>query len=657
MSGPTDRPLRILAFPGLLQNANILRAKLEPVRRALGGCEFTVVDPLLIVHMPTISSSDDEPPISPGHEHRSWWIPDHKRENCDNFPSLDALVIYFRSILETQETSMGLADAFEDPRVHFHAGGHFIPTQPSIWRIRPSIPSPPRPTPSRVARRVCIASQRVDDASSSPSSLLLGTTTAMAAPSAAPLRSLAFPPEILLHILSYSSNSYASDEYIDLNERNADLASLALVSRAFQAATYSVLYGDLRLAWMADKVKALRSSFNENPQLLPLVRRLEATAVPEDTFVFQQMHLRDDSDWALAKQSWLEGYCRRNGLEEDSQEWLQVMEDGFEDHSVEDSPLRDAWAADTTRDAKHAWDTNGHGTWAGERNPEGSREFLDLIASAPALRSVAVRGFVMKLDATDIATRGPYPLIESLEAPQSSPFFADHRLSSFLASSTPNLRSLSGNCAFDSRKAPLITLPSSLIRLEIAGYNPKSRINALLLQIQPTLRSLTLIPSCNGWASSPTLGTLLSSLESFNVTDNLHGNDDSVIAALALAFAASSSLRHLELVPASATIIAALPPSLQSILVFPATDNHMHVHYGSETGDDDDELEREERDLGVEMGKVLELMKTAATQPLRIEFVTAAWRGDEERVAWEEWREAYATEGHILSHRSWYQRR
>ncbi|KAL8286636.1 hypothetical protein RQP46_004164 [Phenoliferia psychrophenolica] len=203
----------------------------------------------------------------------------------------------------------------------------------------------------------------------------------MAPPPASPLHPLTFPPEILLHILFYTSDSYSSRDYTDLNERNADLAGLALVSRAFQAATYSVLYGDLRLAWMADKVRKLRTSFNENAQLLPLVRRLEATAVPEDTFV---IHHR----------------CQRNGLEEDSQEWLQVMEDGFKDRAVEDSPLRDAWAADTTRDAKYAWDTKGHGTWAGERNPEGSREFLDVIASAPALRSVAVRDFAKKLDAT-----------------------------------------------------------------------------------------------------------------------------------------------------------------------------------------------------------------------------------------------------------------
>ncbi|KAL8286678.1 hypothetical protein RQP46_004206 [Phenoliferia psychrophenolica] len=228
----------------------------------------------------------------------------------------------------------------------------------------------------------------------------------MATPSSSALHSPTFPPEILLHILSFASESYSGHHYADLNQRNADLASLALVSRTFQAGTYPVLYGDLRLAWMADKVKKLQKSFQTNAHLVPLVRRLEATTVRVDEYIVHQLRPRDDA--ALEERAWLEGYLREEGIEEDSQEWLQVFADGFEDSAVKNSALREAWTADTMRDARYAWDRNGHGTWAGRENqegpPEGARELLDVIASAPALRSLLVRGFTRTLDATDMAT-------------------------------------------------------------------------------------------------------------------------------------------------------------------------------------------------------------------------------------------------------------
>ncbi|KAL8286660.1 hypothetical protein RQP46_004188 [Phenoliferia psychrophenolica] len=448
-----------------------------------------------------------------------------------------------------------------------------------------------------------------------------------------PLRSLIFPPEILLHILSFASNSYSGEHYTVLNERNADLARLARVSRAFQEGTYSVLYGDLRVVWFADKVKKLQKAFKANAHLLPIVRRLEATAV--DEFDWRQYHIDGPRDDARSKEAWLKAYCKQKEIKKDSQEWLLIMEGG--NHEAEGE-----WDMVLLHDAGYAWNKNAHGAWKGKGkgNPEGARELLDIVASAPALRSVVVREFAEKLDATDIATRGPYPLIESLEAPvntdsetPSSPFFANHSLPSFLASSSPNLRSLSGHRTPGSRKVPVISLPPSVTRLEIIGFNGKdARIDNLLLQVQPSLKSLTLHPAraSQDWPSSQAITSLLSSLETLVVIDEKVLTYQAGMDALILAIA-PSSLRHLELIPATATLIAALPPSLQSIALLPATPLAGSLP---------------------EMERVLELMKAANTQPLRVEFATAfegqGW------PRWEECRDAYAAEGHTLSARSYY---
>ncbi|KAL8286611.1 hypothetical protein RQP46_004139 [Phenoliferia psychrophenolica] len=451
----------------------------------------------------------------------------------------------------------------------------------------------------------------------------------MAAPSPSPRRSFAFPPEVLLQILSFISDSYYGQHHIDSEDRNAGLASLSLVNRAFQEATYSVLYGDLRLAWMADKVKKLRKSFSCNPNLLPLIRRLEATAVHRGEWIEYQ--LENPSEYADAwKQAWFKAYCEREGIVEDSHDWLRMMEDGLEDSSAGDARAEDMWS-----DAEDAWARRGHGQWEGFRNLEGALELLDIIASTPALRTLVVREFADTLQEPDIAKRGPYPIIESLEVTGScpSPFFLARNLPSLLASATPNLRSLSGYNGHLSRAAPAIFLPLSLTRLEIMNYKKMDpRIDTLLLQVQPSLRSLTLSPSTFDWASSPTLVTLLTSLETLTIANNLHYSHDKDINNLARAIAPSSSLRHLGLVPATAALIAALPPSLLSITLLPTKTESGAPRF--------------------EMEQVLGLLKAATTQPLRVEFAKKyEWQG---WLGWEECRDMYEAEGHTLSVQCYY---
>ena len=63
---------------------------------------MTPIRQLLVINMPTVSSTDDEQRVAPGSELRVWWIPDQNKEHCDHFPFLEELIKYFRMILETK---------------------------------------------------------------------------------------------------------------------------------------------------------------------------------------------------------------------------------------------------------------------------------------------------------------------------------------------------------------------------------------------------------------------------------------------------------------------------------------------------------------------------------------------------------------------------
>ncbi|KAL8286610.1 hypothetical protein RQP46_004138 [Phenoliferia psychrophenolica] len=441
-----------------------------------------------------------------------------------------------------------------------------------------------------------------------------------------PRRALNYPPEILLHILSYASDPYSGEHYINPIERNADLARFALVGRAFQQATYSVLYGDLRLAWMGDKVKKLQNSFKNDKRLLLLVRRLDAFAVSEDAWIEYKLQNLDPND--PSRETWFDDYCQRKGIEYDSEEWQELSEQPLE--------LGDAgeeWEEDMRADLEEQWAQRGHGVWKwkGKRNVDGALELLDIVGSAPALRTIVLREFEDALHPSDVAKSGPYPRVESLDALTHSPFFADNTLPSLLASKSPNLRSLCGTMTHftdQSPKAPPISLPPSLTKLAIIDYiGLDTRIDTLLLQIRPSLRSLTLTTASSGWASSPALKALLSSLEAFVVRDNWFRRHEEDIDSLTRAITPSPSLHHLGIVPASATLIAALPPSLQSIALLPAVNAV--------------------EDPRLEMERVLDYLKAASTQPLRVEFLTIF--RSEARVAWEACKEEYAAAGYTLS--------
>ncbi|KAL8286746.1 hypothetical protein RQP46_004274 [Phenoliferia psychrophenolica] len=387
---------------------------------------------------------------------------------------------------------------------------------------------------------------------------------------------------------------------------------------------------------MANTVHKLRKSFQYNRYLLPLVRRLEATAVDQWGWI---EHTADNPDHP-EKEPWLADYCERNWIPENSSEFRHLQkeyeesEDGPGEAPVDawEGDMRDEWKQDMRTAALEEWDKAGHGDWKANEDALGELEFLDIVGSAPALRTLVVRGFTTTLHPTTMKKRGPYPLIEALETPDDSPFIDNRTLASLLASRTPNLRSLSGSMrrwSPDGTKANPI--PPSLTRLKVTGYDYKdSRINTLLLQAQPNLRSLTLSPAAPGWASSPTLRTLLSSLETFVVDYPRLEDDVEETDALILALS-FSSLRHIELVPASTTLFSFLPPSLRSITLMPIEGSRVN-HFKQMEG-------------------TLEMLKKASTQPLRVEFAVriASWR--EAMAARDEWRDDYAAEGHTVATR------
>ncbi|KAL8286747.1 hypothetical protein RQP46_004275 [Phenoliferia psychrophenolica] len=319
-----------------------------------------------------------------------------------------------------------------------------------------------------------------------------------AAPSAAPRRSLSFPPEILLLILSFASEITHLESYLDLSDRNVALAQLALVSRDFRAAAYSVLYGDLRLPWMADTVIKLHHSFNNNPNLLPLVRRLEACAVDEETWVDCERYRLP----AEKRTKWLDQYCDWEGIQEGTRQWKRLHEDEW----IEDGDAGQEFEDETEVFLEASFAERGRGAWSGERNPEGALELLDLVASAPALQDIAVRGFKIALDRADIADRAPLPLITSIHTDFESPFLVKTTLSSLLVSWAPNLRSLRGytDSVINRSQSPLAPtaalLPPSLTHLHIEWLEPED----------PLMETLIVALSCTSNALQgklPTHGT------------------------------------------------------------------------------------------------------------------------------------------------------
>ncbi|KAK4702491.1 hypothetical protein P7C70_g3730, partial [Phenoliferia sp. Uapishka_3] len=332
------------------------------------------------------------------------------------------------------------------------------------------------------------------------------------APSA-PICHFTVPPEILTHIIAFVPTVHQKAPHVALDHhpashtaRNAELAALALVSRAFQKATYSMLYGYISIMWLSGTVRRLQASLKANPALLTLVRRLEVTAISHDSWYWEE--------WEIARQ------------------------DRAADSNNPPSNMSDEEFAETDKALEWAWFGAGHSEWEGLPGVMqlGARSLLNLMEAATNLRVVVLEGFDGDIP-EELATRRTFPSLETLDTVSHSPPFPQIQsdldgtnsfpftfdTSSFpalIASQSPNLRRMCGR--LDNRNS-LGPLPP-LTHLNIVQKSEDDlSLLALLLQIQPILVSLRLTPRVGpGWAH--TISPFILSLESLTLDTSLHSS-------------------------------------------------------------------------------------------------------------------------------------
>ncbi|KAK4697655.1 hypothetical protein P7C70_g8178, partial [Phenoliferia sp. Uapishka_3] len=371
------------------------------------------------------------------------------------------------------------------------------------------------------------------------------------------------PPEILTLIIvttsaTHHSKSQENDPrpFVTLYDyphshsaRNAILAPLALVSRAFQQATYSVLYADLRLRWLSSTVTLLRVSLSANLDLLGLVRRLEVTAVPYATWHAEKVEAAVDK--------------REEDIESD---YFQGVPNDSEE----------AWEQELDHNVRMDWYASGNARWSGAEGvlALGAHEVLELLDIMPNVQAVVIRGFegtvccsiatpnssFIKAFDTFVTCR-LFRSIQSLDASNSCPFNPDpcSSFASFLASRSPNLRRMCGTLP---DKLSLSQILPGLTHLDIqhtSSSSSSASLTALLTHTQSTLQSLRLTPRIGaGWANS--LLPYITTLESFTLDTTLHASpgsltsseDESEILSIELeiissALSNSPSLRHVGL--------------------------------------------------------------------------------------------------------------
>lgn len=419
----------------------------------------------------------------------------------------------------------------------------------------------------------------------------------------APPRAFPLPPELLTQVIILSTHrvEYSDDSADDyLVERNRQLSALALVSSDFQRAAYSVLYGDLRLAWLARSVQRLTRSFEDNTALLPLVRSLEVSSVDRRDWCADQAHFEEDLEKSMRIGSFydmLYAYCNEMGISDsDVEEALEYGSGTPIDEVVE------LWHEERYDEREEIWYAHGNDRW--EHLPLiisfGAGELLDLLDKTPNLRALVVHGFTFG-DPESLKVYGPFEMIQSLKAPDDYPFTQNPAcLASFLASRTPHLRHLSGYLNDYDTSHPT-KLPSlSSLKVNIRSFS-EAQLTALLQQVAPSLRHLTLASAeQHSTPSGAVLAPFISTLESLDISE-IFGE---IMAPDLLARAiADSSLLHLRLCANARS--GRLPPS-ELVTSLPPTLLTLDFVRG--------QLE--------DLVKILAMLKTAAPRPRTVHFTT-----------------------------------
>ncbi|KAL8290462.1 hypothetical protein RQP46_002720 [Phenoliferia psychrophenolica] len=382
-------------------------------------------------------------------------------------------------------------------------------------------------------------------------------------PAAARPAGLPFPPEVLINIISEVSCANGSDPASPEHhtKRNALLAPLTRVSRQFQAATYSVLYGDLRVAWEPTTVDLLARSCTQNHALLTLPRRLEATAIKAiDRGEWIEQYV--DKDWDSQERQ-LVYFEERYSADEVEEYWDGALPDG----------IMDEYRQELLDEAEAEWsDDMATNKWSHRPDTLGIQELLDLMEHTTNLQSLVIHGFSLDnptsadpFDFDDLNGLESYPSITSLATPDDFPLtLGNPSLAAWLRKRMPRLRRLTGLLPLESPTTQPPTPLPLLTHLDLFGGNiSKSTLNIILEPIRDSLVSLRL--RGEGWQGFGTVGLLR--LERLALEVDLSYSDDSQVD-LTLP---ECPLRHLELSIHSTPIIVVPVAVLAMLATLPST--------------------------------------------------------------------------------------
>ncbi|KAL8281352.1 hypothetical protein RQP46_006386 [Phenoliferia psychrophenolica] len=436
-------------------------------------------------------------------------------------------------------------------------------------------------------------------------------------------RNLPFPPEVLLLIVAETTSSDTHNDGEDefTTERNSTLVRLALVSSEFQRAVQTVLYGDLRLVWFANRVKLLFDTLERNPSLLLLIRSIEASSVMPDKWCNDRVRAEvGDRD---NQENYWEDYCDNMDYSDGRhrQEWKH--------HGGLPPEVAKEWEDQLLGGWEAQWKRRGLGRWDDLEGVSklGAGEVLDLVDKAPNVRKLVLNGFRGKVR-DDIKTRGPFPTLRSLETFPGNPFTSKHiSFASHLITQSPNLRHLVGSLR--DRDGPTTVLPP----LQSLDLFLQCRIDATLERVLSQTRS-TLCHLKILWrphaGDNLRVAPYLSSLETLDLTLPMPlPRPDLHLIGTSLS---TCTLLHLclNLFPFPDTLLSSIPPCLLTLsLTGKPRDNHTKGFL----------------DAARAVLKALQRSKSRPS-PLRVQFTTETERT--RRKALRGFQERYRAEGLML---------
>lgn len=145
------------------------------------------------------------------------------------------------------------------------------------------------------------------------------TATIILTPSSRPL---VYPNSIVSLIVEQLGNVSVIQTGSPSSERNGTLLLVALTNQSWSKAAVSLLYSDLRLKWRASVILPLLKAFEERPDLLERVVRVEVS-YPSTTDLEKKI-LRDSlskADREALRLEWLEEKWRRSLDESVFDDW------------------------------------------------------------------------------------------------------------------------------------------------------------------------------------------------------------------------------------------------------------------------------------------------------------------------------------------------